>query len=364
MLVACFSTSGNGDDDDTSLQLTVPEIFYAVEGVATSLNCRNFVQVVPSTPLHVDVDCPVGQLDGEVWHLRAIESNVGDHRMTVRISKELSEPPLSASFIVRIVPAESEREAPVSLLIIGDSLTNASRYPNTITRLLEEHGNLDWTMMGTHHPKSALPEVFHEGYGSWTWERFSTRYAPKAIQSGKSRSSPFVFLSEDGESELDVARYFSEYHGGKAPDFVFILLGINDCFHADPDEPSAIESKIDAMMKQSEIFLESLKRAAPEAIIGIGLTPAPNDREGAFVSNYGKRYTRDGWRRIHHRLVQRQLEAFSGREKLKLYVVPTSHSIDPHLGYPDDNAVHPNDAGYQAIGTNVYAWIMAMLAER
>ncbi len=362
-LVTCFFTSGFGKDVKSGLTVTVPEIFYAVQGVSTSLNCRSLVQVLPTDSLVVEVDCKVGQLNGEEWHLRATESEVGDHKMTVRISQDDSTPATSASLIVRVLAADSGVKDSLKILIVGDSLTNASRYPNTIARLLDEAGNPEWRMMGTYHPTSAAPKVFHEGYGGWTWARFNTRYEPKEDQTGKMRTSPFVFLSEEGEPELDVSRYFSEFHDGDVPDIVFILLGINDCFHANPEDPAAIEAKIDTMTAQAEAFLASLREAAPDAVIGIGLTPAPNDREGAFVTNYGKRYTRDGWRRIQYRLVQRQLEALSGGEKENIYVVPTSHSVDSHLGYPHDNAVHPNDAGYEAIGKNVYAWIKAMLVE-
>ncbi|MDA7920129.1 SGNH/GDSL hydrolase family protein [Verrucomicrobiales bacterium] len=360
----CFSASGFSKDVESALTVTVPEVFYAVEGVPTSLNCRNLVDVFPSDPLDVDVKCAVGQLDGEVWHLTAGKADVGDHRMSVRVARDDFESAKECSLILRVVPADSGETGKLSLLVVGDSLTNASRYPNTIARLLEEPGNPEWRMMGTHHPKSADLKVFHEGYGGWTWARFNTRYEPEENQTGKTRTSPFVFLSEEGEPGLNVPRYFSEFHDGELPDIVFILLGINDCFHPDPEDPAAIEARIDTMMEQAEIFLASLKEAAPQAMIGIGLTPAANDREGAFVANYGKKYTRDGWRRIQRRLVQRQIEAFSGRKGENLYVVPTSHSVDPHLGYPDDNAVHPNDSGYESIGRNVYGWVKAMLAKR
>ncbi|MEC5126289.1 SGNH/GDSL hydrolase family protein [Verrucomicrobiales bacterium BCK34] len=363
-LVTGFLMCGNGADPDSPLTLTVPEIFYAVEGVPTSLNCRSFVQVLPTDSLEVEIDCAVGQLEDEVWHLSAAEGEAGDHPITVRVARDVTGPSTSASFIVRVVPANAGDERALSLLIVGDSLTNASRYPNTLAKLLDEPGNPAWKFMGTHHPKSAAAKVFHEGYGGWSWARFNTRYEPKDDQTGKMRTSPFVFLSEKGQPGLNVSRYFSEFHDGDVPDFVFILLGVNDCFHANPEDPAAIEARIDAMMKQAEAFLASLRKAAPKAVVGIGLTPAPNDREGAFVANYGKRYTRDGWRRIQYRLVERQLEAFSGRESEKIFVVPTSHSVDPHLGYPHDNAVHPNDAGYEAIGKNVYAWIKAMLVDR
>lgn len=346
---------------EQELSLTVPEIFYAVEGVETGLVLRNFVLFEESVPHRFEVDCEVGILSGDEWTLLAKAGETGNHNMTVRLvdgeGKVLDQEDLTIS----IAAATAGLEESISLMILGDSLTNASRYPNTIGALLEEEGNPEWKMLGTYQPPSASPNVFHEGYGGWTWKRFNSQYAPEANQNGKTRTSPFLFPGEGPEPELNVDRYFKEFHGGATPDFITILLGINDCFHPDPNDPAAIETRIDEMMEQAEILLVQIQAAAPNAKIGIGLTPAPNARDGAFVENYKTRYTRAGWRRIQYRLVQRQLQDFGGREADGIYVVSTSHSVHPVYGYPEDNAVHPNDNGYHEIGVNFYSWIKAML---
>ena len=52
----------------------------------------------------------------------------------------------------------------MTLLIVGDSLTHASAYPNEIARLLALPGNPRWTMIGTHKPAGVAAGVVHEGY--------------------------------------------------------------------------------------------------------------------------------------------------------------------------------------------------------
>ena len=60
---------------------------------------------------------------------------------------------------------------------------------------------------------------------------------------------------------------------------------------------------------------------------------------------------------MQHRLVQRQLEHFGKREKERIFIVPTELNLDPVDGYPDNNGVHPNGAGYKQIGDSIYAWL-------
>ncbi|MBM4081059.1 MAG: hypothetical protein FJ278_15255, partial [Planctomycetes bacterium] len=81
-------------------------------------------------------------------------------------------------------------------------------------------------------------------------------------------------------------------------------------------------------------------------------------------ANYKGRYHRWGWKRIQHRLVQRQIERFNGREKENLFLVPTELNLDPVDGYPVDNGVHPNVTGYKQIGASIYAWLKWRLQER
>ena len=37
-------------------------------------------------------------------------------------------------------------------------------------------------------------------------------------------------------------------------------------------------------------------------------------------------------------------------------------NLDPVDGYPVDNGVHPNAAGYRQTGASIYAWIKSRLA--
>jgi len=269
----------------------------------------------------------------------------------------------SARTTLVVAPVDAGQGEEVRLLIVGDSLTHASHYPNEIARLLSRPGNPAFKMLGAHKPPRAAEGVAHEGYGGWTWVRFLKHYEPNPDGTYRKQSSPFVFKGSEGTPGLDVKRYFDEHCDGLPPNVIVFKLGINDCFHPNPDDPAAVEKRIDNMFSYADPLIAAFREAAPEATIGLCLTTPGNARDKAFDANYKGKYTRWGWKRIQHRLVQRQLEKFKGQEENNLFIIPTELNLDTFAGYPDNNAVHPNKAGYVQIGTTIYAWLKHHLDE-
>lgn len=345
------------------LRLTLPPVVYAVPGVPTTIYYSNAVLTQNPSDARVRVRSPLGTADADHWAYTAAPADAGDHLLKVEALDSAGKVLETATTTLRVVSADAGQSREISVLIIGDSLTHASVYPNEIARLLSLPGNPKWKMLGTHVPAGVSPGVAHEGYGGWTWERFVTRYDPKAPATGSGRSSPFVFppAAEGGKPVLDVGRYLDEQFAGKRPDYIVCMLGINDCFGLNPDDPAALDAGIDRTFVHAETLVAALRKAAPNAEIGVCLTTPPNTRDGAFVANYKDRYTRWGWRRIQHRLVEKELTQFGGREKEHLFLVPTELNLDPTGGYPENNAVHPNTAGYQQVGASIYAWLKARL---
>ncbi|MDB4680256.1 hypothetical protein OAE80_04655, partial [Planctomycetaceae bacterium] len=141
------------------------------------------------------------------------------------------------------------------------------------------------------------------------------------------------------------------------------MLGINDCFSAPAEDVAGIDKRIETMFTSAETLLKAVRKAAPDAEFGLCLTTPPNSRQSAFEANYKDRYPRWGWKRIQHRLVQRQIEHFGNQEAQRRFLIPTELNLDPVDGYPENNAVHPNESGYQQIGQSIYAWLKWRLSE-
>lgn len=343
------------------LQLTLPPTIYAVPGIEHSLYFDNIVLTQTPEAYRFQVVCELGTTAQRRWTCTPTADDVGTVPLTVRVTSDSGELLGEATSTLRIVPAKAGRDKKIRLLIVGDSLTNATAYPNRIADLLQQPNNPKWTMLGTHRPASAASGVAHEGYGGWTWARFATHYEPNPDPAQRKFSSPFVFVDDNQAPQLNVAKYLQEHCDGQAPDYVIFLLGINDCFGAPPDDPAGMDARISTMLQHADTFLADFRKAAPNAHFGICLTPAANARQAAFAANYGDRYSRWGWKRIQHRVVQRQLQHFADSPEQNRSLIPTQLNIDPVDGYPENNGVHPNQAGYNQIGDCIYAWLKSRL---
>jgi len=358
----CWLTATLGVAEE--LQLTLPPVIYGVPNVESAMYFDNIVLTQSPDTYRYEVICDVGTQDGTRWTVTPEAVSRGDHAVTVRVADAEGKVVDTAKSIFRIAAPEAGNGQELRLLIVGDSLTHASAYPNELFRLVARPGNPKLTLLGTHKPGGAAEGVAHEGYGGWTWQRFVSHYEPNPDGTYRKRSSPFVYLGDDGKPALDVSRYFAEECGGDPPDVVTFLLGINDCFGANPDDPKAIDARIDDVFKSADTLLAAFSQAAPEAKLAICLTTPPNSRQEAFEANYQDRYTRWGWKRIQHRLVQRQLEHFGDREAERIFVVPTELNLDPVDGYPVNNGVHPNEQGYRQIAASIYAWLKSEAVPR
>lgn len=346
------------------LRLTLPPVVHAVPGVEMNLHFANTV-LAPGTAPEFTVRCEVGRVLSNRWTLAAMPGQVGEHPLSLRVTDSKTRVTTEARCVVRVVPPDAGRGREIALLIVGDSLTHASAYPNEVARLLSLPGNPQWRMLGTHRPASAATNVAHEGYGGWTWNRFNTLFNPARPLPGYTNSSPFVAATgPQGQPRLDVENYIAKHCGGRAPDYVTFLLGINDCFRLKADNAAALDEGVTQMLKEADKLLAAFRQAAPRAEFGVGLTTPGNACDGAFEANYKGQYPRANWRAVQHRLVERQLEHFRNREAEGIFIVPTELNLDIEAGYPENNAVHPNAEGYRQIGASFYAWLKSRLAER
>ncbi len=341
------------------LKLTLPPTIYAVPGVTLGIYHDNMVLSENSSAYNFEYKCKIGNIEPRRWVIKPTDEDVGSHPIEVLVKDASGRILEKAKSNLRISPRNSEVTKTLRILIVGDSLTHATVYPNELARLLSVPGNPKPIFLGTHKPASALMGVAHEGYGGWTWNNFLTKFDPETPGAPNPRKtkSPFLFPSADGkEGVFDLNRYFLQHCKNQPPDVVLFLLGINDCFGANPENPDAHIKKV---LDIADKLLAAFHKAAPDAILGVGLTTPPNSRQSAFSDNYKDKYTRWGWKRIQHRLVQLMIERFSQREKDGIHLVPTELNLDPVDGYPINNGVHPNSIGYSQISASFYGWIKA-----
>lgn len=341
------------------LELTLPPAIHAVAGEPLAIYYDNAVLTEMPERYRFETACPIGADGDRCWTAQPTDADRGVHPLRLRVY-EGDRLVAEAATMLHVAARDSGQNRPLAVLIVGDSLTHSTVYPNELARLLSRPGNPRWRMLGSHRPAQAAEGVAHEGYGGWTWERFVRHHEPVPDPAARKFSSPFVFLVDE-QPRLDVRRYLDAQAAGGDPDIVLFMLGINDCFGADPESRDALDAHVDRVFAQAETLLAAFREAAPQADLAICTTTPPNARESGFEANYHGRYHRWGWKRIQHRLVQRQIAAFAGQEPRRRFLVPTNLALDPVDGYPVDNGVHPNAHGYRQIGGAIYAWLKGHL---
>jgi len=342
-------------------------------GHEVSIYFDNIILARDIRGLVFDVTCAKGRQDEERWRFVPKPEEAGDYPLSIKVLDGANKPLAEMATTVHVAPADAGAAREVTLLCVGDSLTHASVYPEELLNLCKVEGNPRLKLIGTHHPiASQPPEVVHEGYGGWRWETFCTQWTEGTDARAR---SPFLRLVE-GKPKLDFQAYCDANNGGRGPDFITVFLGCNDNFGATEE---SIEASIDRMFVYADMLLAEFHRVRPDTQIGILFLTPPAATQDAFGSNYGCGQTRWQYRRNQHRVVERMLEKWGGREAESLFLLPSHVNLDTVRNYPVQkepansrsgeivarlcNGVHPSGEGYRQIADSIYYWLKARLAK-
>lgn len=362
------------------LRLLFPPAVYAVPGHEINIYFDNVILAPCVKNYLFDVDCAFGRQDQERWRYTPETKDNGSFPFSLKVFDSADKLIGEASTKVYLTPENAGAGKNISLLIVGDSLTDASVYPKELYTLFKTEGNPNVKFIGSHgghgaEVKEGVPG--HEGRGGWTWNSFCTRWTEDTATDKVYRAkSPFLVL-KDEKPVLDFKAYCDKYNDGKAPDFITVMLGINDNFRA-TDE--TIEKSIDDMFQYADTLIAEFRKVGPETKIGIVLFPPPAATQDAFGSNYKCGQTRWQYRKNQHRVVERLIQKFAGKEKENLFIVPAYINIDCVNNYPkkeepvnsrtsakisrDSNGVHPAPTGYLQIADSIYYWIKYQLSQQ
>jgi lysophospholipase L1-like esterase len=361
------------------VRLVLPPVIYATPEVECNLYFDNAILTTSVENYTFDVKCNIGLQMSERWAVTPTNDNVGHHPIIVDVRDNSNQLVARGESIVRVELPPRKIEKPITLLIVGDSLTEASVYPQQIVELANGGGTRWLELIGTRGPNNMPPsgDVKHEGYSGWTANAFTLFSGPLARSGYYKRGatgSPFIYESPGGVKTLDFARYCADVNSGKCPDLVTIGLGTNDVFGARDDN---IEAELGKMFEHYNAVVESIRAACPQTLIGVQLTTPPSTSEDGFRNYRGAgKQTRWQYRRNQHRLVERLLARYGGRESEHIFVIPTYLNLDAAHNFPTarerksarstdfvvrvTNGAHPSEAGYKQIGDAVYAWAVAM----
>jgi hypothetical protein len=189
--------------------LLLPPALYAVPGTELNVYFDNIVLVPDIKSLYFDVDCKYGRQDQERWRFIPDDKDAGSFPLTIKVYDTATKLLGEATTTVFVSPKDAGKGKSISVLLVGDSLTNDSIYPKELFDLFKKDGTAV-KFIGSHTgagkpPREDAPS--HEGYGGWTWRAFCTKYAEKPANPAdpaayRSGSSPFVFL-KDGSPVIE-----------------------------------------------------------------------------------------------------------------------------------------------------------------
>jgi lysophospholipase L1-like esterase len=357
-----------------ALKMQLPPVIYAVPGAECSVYFSNVLLAINPSNYAIDVTCSKGTHQHERWVFAPSEDDVGDQSLTLTVRDDTNAVLAMAQTILRVTSQEAA--ADFSVLMVGDSLTSASVYPEQVLDNCVADEHLQIRLTGSHCPRSEQPSVRHEGYGGWTASMFTSHFTDDPNYEGHRACSPFLFRSDQGTLELDFGRYCREENGGNAPDVVTVFLGPNDIFGADDE---SIDATVAGSISHLDRLLDMVRSTGSRTAIGLLLPTPPAATQDAFGANYACTQSRWQYRRNQHRMVEMMLQHYADRESEGLWVVPVNAGIDCLHGFPaqveqanarsDDtvrrlcNGVHPSAPGYRQIGDAVFSWLKYLAAQ-
>lgn len=348
------------------LHLLLPEKIYAVPGIENNVYFDNIV-LTPNPGNYIfDVDCSKGRQDEKRWRFTPTENDIGEFEWKIRITDGFKTLAEGTSKVV-VAPKNAGENKEISILMVGDSLTGASVYPARVFALTQEAGNPRLKMIGSN--KRTPEGVYHEGHGGWSWNCFLTRIQEEPDARPQMITSRFL-VKKDGRYVPDFQNYLNQYNDGKAPDYITVMLGINDVFSANDEN---LEATVKTILENAERLIAFFRAGAPNAVIGIGFPTAGAATQDAFGNNYKCGQTRWQYKKNQHRLCAEMMKKFGESNDPKISLIPTYINLDCEHNFPivtepvnagnartitrQSNGVHPAPDGYNQIGDTFYCWL-------
>lgn len=354
-------------------KLQLPEIVYALPGIECNIYFENIFLAINPANFAFQVQCAKGRCDEKRWYFTPKASDVGNYELKILVHDDDGVVAERATKLV-VIPADAGKNKNISILIIGSSnISMGHAFPSHIYNLCKVPGNPKLKMIGENGPgfPDKLKEIRHEGYGGWSYSTFTTKGRKRIKGRSNARENPFWNFKTNA---LDFTSYFKKNNQGKAPDFVIISLGGNDTFSC---TDANIDIKLKAIRQRINLFISALRKAAPNAFIGLNQIEYCSKSQDAFGNNYGTRQTR--WQTRKNLFKYRQMleEFVKNSGDKKLFVVPIYISIDnennvrKHLVRAnartkvrvlrDSNGLHPMPSGYQQCADCAFSWMKYLL---
>ena len=362
-------------------QMFLPGAIYAVPDLECNIYFKNIFLAANQNNFLYDVKCNYGKQELKRWTYMPSEQDAEkSFPLQITVYDQFGTPVATGKTTVYVTGANVALNREVSILMIGDSLTNATVYPKRLHELCGKSNAPKLKMVGSHSGsgrKVSPGGVAHEGYGGWKWQTFMTKYNPNPT--GRFRyagSSKFLFPQADGKRVFDIPKYLEKYNKGEKPDIVTFQLGVNDVFHGSAEN---IDQYCKDILSNADKLIAEFRKVLPNAIFGVGFVTQGANQD-AFGFNYKCGQTAWGYYRNSMRLNQIMQKHFAAYKDPRLFMIPVSVALDTENNFParksainsqntdevmrQNNGVHPAPSGYRQMGDVYYAWLKYILSKK
>lgn len=351
--------------------LQLPPVIYAVPGVESNIYFDNVVLTPNPASFIFDVKCAKGKNFEKRWSFIPEDNDVGTFPLELKV---LSTSGVIAHGKTKVIvsPKDAGKGKAFSMLHLGDSLSHAGVFPQKFRLMLKRNGNPDADHIGLlREPNNGLR---HEGYSGWRWDTFLNKKKPTPLRKGQRRghhynASPFWI-----NGRFSIKEYLKRENKGKAPDFIFFQLGVNDVFSATDED---LDQRIEKILANADKLISAFRKEAPNAIIGIGLVTPGAASQDAFGNCYNCGQTRWQYKKNQHTLNAAMLKKYHNGPDKKIFIIPVNVNLDCENNFSFreeavnsgnkkkirrmNNGVHPNPAGYCQMGESYYCFIRYIL---
>ena len=366
----CLSFSAQAKEPPRLLML---DEICAVPGIECNVYFQNIFKTVNPNGYFFRVDCKKGKLMKRFWTFTPKAQDVGTYDWKITIFNDDGKV-AEKTVKLKVLPRKDIPDG-LSIMMLGDSLTDQSHYVHRLKKLAPALGMIGVNGGGGKSP--AQTGIAHEGYGGWAWSGFVTERKPIPLTRLKYRKNMFLF-NKNGKWCIDLEEYFKRYSNGKKPDIVTIQLGGNDITISTDQN---IDKTLEGVARNMDKLIKILRRSLPNAIIGIGLVPCPAD-QNAFGHDYAcqinsYQFMKNRWK--INQLYIDKVAAYAKTDK-KISLIPVVHGIDPENAYPTAmqspnshtkrkvlrqiNALHPTAEGGAQMGDIYYCWLLDRLSQK
>lgn len=360
----------------------LPEKIYAVPGVEANIYFKNIFLAVNHANYLFDVTGKVGSQGVKRWSYVPADKDAGkSFDLSISVKDENGVLVAQGKTKVLVAKKDAGKGKKLAILMVGDSLTNATVYPRRVHTLFKGKDNPALTMIGSHRGGGRKPlpgGVAHEGYGGWTWATFMHRYQDASKMKTPVRkfyaTSKFLTKNKAGKVVFDLKQYFKKYSKGVRPDIVTFQLGVNDVFSANDSNRCA---RIKMILNNADRLLDAFRKELPDAIFAVGYVTGGSNQDG-FGTNYKNGQTAWGYYVNQFRLNQALEKHFAAKKDPKIVLVPVNVNLDTENNFPvrnlpvnmgnrrrmvrQSNGVHPAADGYNQMGDSYYAFMKYILS--